>query len=272
MIIDGHAHACGRYLTAESIIENLDKNGVDKLVLVPGELGSEKDYNLPNIAKVFPQANIAKVTNELSKIVIRATGALKDIKSGNEYVYNLVKETQGRVIQFIWITQLEKKPIHYLDEKFKEWKFSGVKFHQCWEKFSVDSIFFSSVAEWAEEHNLPVFIHIASKKEAEKLISYKKEHPELKLIVAHLFGLSKYIESDIKDTNLYFDISPFQLNSTPRVLKAIEHFGAKQILFGSDTPYGSDSLERGIKRIKELSLRESDKADILGENLLRLLK
>ena len=40
MIIDGHSHACGKYLTAEGIIKTLDENGVDKVVLVPGELNN----------------------------------------------------------------------------------------------------------------------------------------------------------------------------------------------------------------------------------------
>lgn len=48
MIIDGHSHACGKFLTAESIVRTLDKNGVDRVVLVPGELNSRSEYTLPN--------------------------------------------------------------------------------------------------------------------------------------------------------------------------------------------------------------------------------
>ena len=38
MIIGGHSHACGKFLTADSILQTLNSNGVDKVVLVPGEL------------------------------------------------------------------------------------------------------------------------------------------------------------------------------------------------------------------------------------------
>jgi hypothetical protein len=38
MIIDGHSHACGEYLTSDSLIATIDKWGVDKVILVPGEL------------------------------------------------------------------------------------------------------------------------------------------------------------------------------------------------------------------------------------------
>ena len=117
MIIDGHAHAAGDYLKPESIIENLDKSGVDKVILVPGELESTKNYSLPNLAKLFPTNNVVKVTNLLTKFVMRITGTVKQIPKGNEYVYNLTQRTNGRVIQFIWITQQIDNPIEYLNEK-----------------------------------------------------------------------------------------------------------------------------------------------------------
>ena len=89
MIIDGHAHASGDFLKPESIIDNLDKSGVDKVILVPGELESTKNYSLPNLAKLFPANNVVKVTNLLTKFVIGIAGTVKQIPKGNEHVYNL---------------------------------------------------------------------------------------------------------------------------------------------------------------------------------------
>ena len=70
MIIDGHSHSCGKYLTAEGIIKTLNENGVDKVVLVPGELNSKSEYSLPNIASKFPNYNVVKLTNNLTKFII----------------------------------------------------------------------------------------------------------------------------------------------------------------------------------------------------------
>lgn len=50
MIIDGHAHACGDYLSVDRITKTLSKSGADKVVLVPGELDSDKTYPFPNVA------------------------------------------------------------------------------------------------------------------------------------------------------------------------------------------------------------------------------
>jgi len=180
MIIDGHSHACGRFLTPDSIKNTLDNSGVDKVILVPGEINSKSEYSLPNIAKIFPTHNVVKVTNYLTKFIIKLTGKVKYIPAGNEYVYELKREAVDRVIQFVWITTGVKNSTDYLDRKYGEWKFHGVKLHQCWEKFSIDSEFFTEVAQWTENHDLPLFIHLYSDSEVSKLIKYKRKHPKLK--------------------------------------------------------------------------------------------
>ena len=272
MIIDGHAHASGDFLDAEIIIDNLDKYGVDKVILVPGELESTKNYSLPNLAKLFPANNVVKVTNRLTKFVMRITGTVNQIPKGNERVYNLTQTTNGRVIQFIWITQQIENPAEYLKEKFTEWNFKGVKLHQCWEDYSVDSDFFRRVAEWTEKNYLPLFIHLYSDYDVKQLIEYKKGHPKLKLIVAHLFGLEIFIDHKYKDENLYFDISTIQLTSTKRLMDAIKFVGATNVTLGTDTPYGKDNLKKNIDRIRSLDISPREKELILGENMRKLLK
>ena len=272
MIIDGHAHASGDFLKPESITDNLDKSGVDKVILVPGELESTKNYALPNLAKLFPANNVVKVTNQLTKFVIGIAGTVWQIPKGNEYVYNLTQRTNGRVIQFIWITQQMKNPTEYLSEKFTEWNFKGVKLHQCWENYSVDSDFFRTVAKWTEKNGLPLFIHLYSDNDVKQLIKYKRGHPSLKLIVAHLFGLEIFIEHNYKDENLYFDTSTIQLASTKRLKNALRFVGATNVTLGTDTPYGKDNLKKNIDRIRNLNISTKEKELILGENMRRLLK
>ncbi len=272
MIIDGHAHASGDFLESKSIIDNLDKSGVNKVILVPGELESSKNYFLPNLARLFPKHNVVKITNLLTKFIIGIMGTVKQIPKGNEHVYNLTHRTNGRVIQFVWITQQMKNPTEYLNEKFKEWNFKGVKLHQCWDNYSINSDFFKMVAEWTEKKDLPLFIHLYSDEDVKQLIRYKKEHPKLKIIIAHLFGLEIFIEHNYKDENLYFDTSTIQLTSTKRFMDAILFVGATNITFGTDTPYGKNNLQRNLERIKILDISAEEKDLILGENMKHLLK
>jgi predicted TIM-barrel fold metal-dependent hydrolase len=272
MIIDGHSHACGKFLTVESIIKTLDKNGVDKVVLVPGELNSKSEYRLPNIAEKFPKHNVVKATNYLTKFVMKLTGKVKDIPAGNEYVHDLKTRTENRIIQFIWITTGITNTSEYLDRKFEDWSFHGVKLHQCWENFSIGSDFFREVALWTENHDLPLFIHLYCDREVTKLIEYKRQHPKLKLIIAHLFGLEVFVKNNFKDENLYFDTSTIQLISDYRLKKAIDFVGSDKVLFGTDTPYGAeDNLQRNLNRIKNLEIPNEDKELIFGLNMKRLL-
>ena len=133
--------------TGEAVkgLNKLDKAGVDKVILVPGELNSTKTYSLPDLAKLFPSKNVVKITNSLTKLAIKLTRAVNQIPKGNEFVYDLVKQTQGRVIQFIWITREVDNPKKYLSEKLSEWNFKGVKLHQCWENYSIDSVFLKAL-------------------------------------------------------------------------------------------------------------------------------
>ena len=120
---------------------------------------------------------------------------------------------------------------------------------------------------------MPLFIHLYNDEDVKQIIEYKRKHPNLKLIIAHLFGLEHFINENLIDNNLYFDISPLQLISNRRIMNAIHYLGAKQILFGTDTPYGGkDNLLKSINRIKNLELSEEEKNMILGMNMNRLLK
>ena len=273
MIIDGHSHACGKFLTVESILKILDENNVDKVVLVPGELNSKSEYSLPNLGELFPKRNVVKITNHLTKLIMKLTGKVKDVPAGNEYVYDLKTKAGDRIIQFIWITTGIKNTTEYLDKKFTAWNFHGVKLHQCWETFSINSDFFNDVAAWTENHELPLFIHLYSDSEVIKLIEYKKKHPKLKLIVAHLFGLELFVTNNFKDENLYFDTSTLQLISDFRLKKLIDFVGTDKVLFGTDTPYGAkDNMIRNINRINSLDISKKDKELILGLNMKKLLK
>ena len=273
MIIDAHAHACGVFLKSKDIIEMLDMNNVDKVVLVPGEFGSDKNYSLPELATKFPNTDVISFTNFITKIVIRISGAAKQIDEGNRYVFSLAKDYPDRIVQFYWVKLSESDVLEKLKIHFSEYKFKGIKLHQCWESFSIDSYFFRQVAVWAENHDLPLFIHLYTDKDVIQLINYKRKHPNLKLIVAHLFGLELFIAEKFKDENLYFDTSTIQLISDIRFKKVIDFIGADKVLFGTDTPYGAkDNIKRNINRIKSLEISSRDKDLILGLNMKRLLK
>jgi predicted TIM-barrel fold metal-dependent hydrolase len=272
MIIDGHAHASGPFLRAEGIVKALDAAGVDRVVLVSGEADSEKTYSLPPVARRFPNTDVVAWTNRLTRVVIALTGGVRHIAPGNEHVYRLSQELPDRVIPFHWVVPSRQGVLDELERLYDERCFRGLKLHQCWDRFRVCSENFEAVMGWAERKALSVFIHLYDRRGVRELIEYLRHHPEVKVIVGHLFGLDDYIASGLRFERVVFDISTHELVSTQRILKAIEHFGVQQVVVGSDTPYARDALRLAIERVRSLPLSHPEKDSILGENLRRLLE
>jgi predicted TIM-barrel fold metal-dependent hydrolase len=269
MIIDGHAHACGEYLNPESIKKKIKSAGVDKVVLVPGQLNSSKTYKLKDYTKKDPNKDVVGRTNKVIRFGITLLRVHKTIPRGNEHVYSLAKALPDNVIQFFWVT---KAQMDQLDARYKEMDFSGLKLHQCWEYFKIESEFFKTVANWATRNELPLFIHLYSYKDVANIIEYIKHNQNIKLINGHLFGLELFMKEDIKILkNVHFDVSNNCFISKERFEKALKHFGSKKLLMGSDTPYGENALKNVITRIKGLKIPEDQKEDILGNNLKNLL-
>ena len=250
----------------------LRKTGVDKVVLVPGELDSQRTYALPGLAELFPERDVVRLTNALTKMMISVTGKAADIPEGNRRVYALAQAYPEQIIQFYWLLLQKPDAVREMEERFVEWKFKGIKLHQCWDAFSFGSERFAQVAEFAAEKDLPIFIHVGNYKEVAALIDHSERHPATKFIVGHLFGLELYLQSKQKLENLFFEISNTYLVSTLSVNKAIDRFGAHRIILGSDTPYGRNSLQRNIDRVKLLPISEEAKEMILGKNMQVLLQ
>jgi predicted TIM-barrel fold metal-dependent hydrolase len=272
MIIDGHAHASGPFLRAEGIAKALDAAGVDQVVLVSGKTNSEQTYSLPRVAHRFPNTDVVAWTNRLTRVIITLTRGARHIAPGNALVYRLSRELPDRVIPFHWVVPSREGILGELDRLYHERRFRGLKLHQCWNRFRVRSANFEAVMGWAEEKDLPVFIHLYDRRGVRELIDYLRHHREAKVIVGHLFGLEDYAASGLHSERIYFDISTHELVSTQRILKALEYCGAQQVVMGSDTPYASEALPLAIERVRRLPISEPEKNSILGGNLQRLLE
>lgn len=116
------------------------------------------------------------------------------------------------------------------------------------------------------------------------------ECPRLKLIFAHFGGAAPFLAhrfdatyqmlkeinfvKDLKGNptdylkNIYVDTSGDKIKSN--FLLALELFGPKHVLWGSDWPAKKD-IAGSIQAVKDLDISQEDKEDILGRNLQELL-
>lgn len=271
MIIDTHSHACGDYLNADSIIEILDKNKTDKTVLCPGQKGRKKNYNFPNLSELYPNKDLIYYVNTVISIATKLSGVSKHIEEQNYYVYTLCQNKPDRLLQKYWVKPNNKNIIQDIENDFLKYKFKLLKLHQCWTYFKFTSTYFKEITDWALNHNMPIFIHIKSRKDVLDLIEIIKERQDSIFIIAHLIGIEEFIKHFNILKNVYFEISTPQLIPIKKLNLAFEKFGSEKLLLGSDTPYGKDNLKLNIERVNRLNINQKEKDNILGNNIKRIL-
>jgi hypothetical protein len=156
--------------------------------------------------------------------------------------------------------------VSLLDKGFK-----GLKLHPSGQDFIVDDEEICWIYKLCEERGLPVLIHAAAKHNGShprRIVSLAEKFPSLKIIMAHFFGDDVDImELGGKYPNLYTDIS---INSrTLRINQAVNKYGFRNLVFGSDIPYDSQGV--ALLKIKEAGLSKEDEDLILGGNAAKIL-
>ena len=270
MIIDGHAHSCGIYNNLESIIGYLDKNNIDKVILSAGEANSKKDYSYPLMSNVFKSDKLVYSFNKIISFVTKVNKLSKYIDEQNKYVYDMAKDSDGRIINTYWVNPLEDDCLEKLDRFYKIFDFKMIKVHRCWTDFSVENKSFIDVVKWARGHGISIFIHLKSKEEVMKFINMTNEFKDVVFIVAHMIGVNEIIYGSMSN-NVYFDLSAPQLYSFELLDSAVRNLGSKRFILGSDIPYGKDNIQINMERLKRLKLSQEELENILSDNIFKIL-
>lgn len=269
MIIDGHAHAAGIFYEKDTLVNELDRLGVDKVVLAPMGVNPKKNYFLPHLGRWLPWVDLGSFINRL----IRLIGYFKEIiyDAPNDYLHELKQQCPDRIIQFYWANPNDPNILEELDKYYEQWHFSGVKLHQVLSDFDTNQESVHRIADFCEAHDMPLFIHLFRRNNIIEFIDLLEHHPGTKFIVGHLIGHDLLVKQAMHLNNYWFDISPYAFLSKRWVMKAYRNYGAGRLVLGSDTPFGGHGLEKNIKRVRSLPISEDEKNLILGSNMARLL-
>jgi predicted TIM-barrel fold metal-dependent hydrolase len=272
MIIDGHAHACGEFADVEQLIELLDKRGVDKVALCPGVKNNTSTPRPPDI-RISGIKHHPVYWRYFINPYLRFTYqfVFKDQGDGNEFVHSFAQAHPDRIIQIYWLDPRASDFMKKLENDLKEWNIKGIKLHQACTPFKNDSPEMNQIAEFAGEKQLPLFIHLWSKKESRKLVVLANSYPETDFILLHLIGVEIVAKYAQNLTNIYYEISPYSYISEKRIKYAVETLGADHIIFGSDTPFDRDALRSNMERLENMDLSDVQKEQILGENIAKIL-
>jgi predicted TIM-barrel fold metal-dependent hydrolase len=266
MIIDAHAHAAREYSTAESITDMSKRYQIDKILLCTSPKNNLDLKDPPNLPFMKSPSSIYLLNRMLR---FSYNSFFKDNGDGNKYVFELRNKLPEIVIQFLWVNPLDPLQMSNLEKNIQDYQAGGIKLHQAWSPFTIDGNLFNLLVEGARAKRLPIFIHLYSKRETQKLLRFIGSHKDVTFIVAHMLGLGIFKEKRHELPNVYFDTSGSERVRGEDILEAINLFGYEHIVFGSDTPFAR--IGDQISKIEQLHLPDTVMEHIFRLNIENIL-
>lgn len=182
-------------------------------------------------------------------------------------------------------------------QRLKENGIPGIKLHPAYQAVDLDDIRMLRIIDCASELGLITLIHAGIdiginehnySSVSQILALLDQVHPE-KLVLAHMgnWGCWDEVEQDLAGAPVWFDtafsigaITPYPGQeallyrnanlSDEDFIRLVRKHGTDKILFGSDSPWDSQSAY--IRQVNEMALRDDEKAQILSDNARALLK
>lgn len=192
----------------------------------------------------------------------------------NDAVADAFQKYPDRIVPFVWINpaldDVEKKLTRYIvGENFK-----GIKMQPLFDAFVADDEIVDPVLDFAEEHDVPVFIHCGHPPFSLpwSIALLAERHPGVKVTMIHMgHGHGVYIDASIKmakrHSNLYLEMSGMPMGS--KIAEAYRTVGADRVMFGIDSPFHHPSVE--IQKVLTCGLTEKEQEDVFYNNAKRFL-
>ena len=270
MIIDTHVHT--------GIFEDIDRvvNMSQEIVLESMEL-YHIDFALVSNAAVEYDCQWNPVPREKQKSqeeYFKETIAFARANPGKIGVLPWVKPANETVTEELEALIENNRDVVY-----------GIKVHPFHSKIAFDSPQVEEFIKLAQKYQLPVITHTADCDEASSVRVYNMalKYPDVDFVMAHMdLGTDNQtaIEMLGKLPNLYGDTTWVSLEST---LQAIQLYGSKKIMFGSDNPIdgvhtygrnpkGEPSLYQRYFNELEAIIGTDAYEDIMYKNAMRVFK
>lgn len=246
MVVDVHGHL-GHWsfptidLTRDDLIRQMDRWGID-ITVVSSSMAVRYDFIEGNRLLDYELSTTDRVFGYVTVNLQYPKESVGQIK-----YYGNKKNTDGMA--------------HFI----------GVKIHPMIQNKRFDSNAGLTIAEGALEADLPILIHTyGSERETPKqVLPVLHEFPELKVILAHAGGFDWHLAMDLADSgpNVYAEICS-SCTSSDKLIQLIEAFGARRVLFGTDTTLFHPGYVLGM--VHEAQLDENVLQLLMGCNAIEL--
>jgi predicted TIM-barrel fold metal-dependent hydrolase len=177
---------------------------------------------------------------------------------------------------FPWVDPAEEGDVAFLRDNSA--RISGLKLHPTYTRLPLTDPAYDPYLDLARSQDWPLLVHCGQWQE---MASYKfvleraVENPEIDFILAHGGGNNAKLRLEVpgeierrgSPPNVYIGLSGLGLWWAVEI--AINELGCNRFLYGSDYPLGHPKVLLGL--IAALRISDSNKEQILGRNLLKLL-
>ena len=247
MIIDFDTHIAAKKenvaVTAEELLQIMDKAGIDKAVAWP----------------------MVTYTRQLS--------------ADNRAVWEASKKYPDRFIPFGAVNPRlgTEEAMNELDRCIGEYGFKGVKLNGGRDQYYIDDPVLSLpliskiaakklVLAFHSGHKDPVFSHPFSVGKIAKLF------PELTIVMVHMGGMQGLHDAAIQVCKECPNIYPAASESNPKaIVKAIKELGAERVLFASDIPFTLGYTDVAVFEAILKNFDSKTRDLVMGGNAARIL-
>jgi hypothetical protein len=239
-----------------------------KFALVNEMLSADAD----EVMRRARQANV-KLTIASHLLAFMPRGHADPI-AGNREAAEVAARTDG-LMHWVVVDPLKPETYTQAEQMLRSPKCAGIKIHPIEHGYRIAEQG-RALFEFAARHRAVVQSHSGEEGAMpEEFVPFANDFPEVRLIVSHL-GCSpdgdpshqvRAIQAS-RHGNVFTDTSSSMSVLSGLVEWAVKEVGAERILFGTDSPLYSASMQRA--RIDSADLSERDKRLILCENATRL--
>jgi len=191
----------------------------------------------------------------------------------NDFIFDKCKKYP----QFLGLGALHPEQTDWENEieRIVEMGLRGVKYHPDFQKFNIDDPNMIPVYRKIRDAGLIILFHMGDDRydfsAPQRLYNVMQQIPDLVCIAAHFGGYQRWSDAAkyLLCDNIHFDTSSSLWKLTPdEAAGLIHHFGADNVLFGTDFPMWDHEQE--LNRFLKLNLADEENDKILYRNFERL--
>ena len=296
-VCDAHVHFLSRGFFEALASQRTDLPAVNPVEAMVSPLGWELPGSNSELADCWLQ--------ELDRFGVARAVLIASVPGDEASVAEAVKTPPWRFWGYFMLNPLAPDAVDRTRRAFGELGLRGVCLFPAMHRFSVQNERLKPIYQLAAEHRAVVFVHmgvltvgvrkklgLASKFDMSfsnpiDLHRVALEFPNVSFVIPHfgagyfrevlmLGDLAPNVYLDTSSTNSWTRYHTPSLSLREVFSKAIEVFGTKRLLFGSDSSFfprgwNRPILDQQTLALKELGVSEADTAAILGGNLVRLM-